>query len=202
MLYALFILLIAATLAILLWPAREHKTFCACVGITFFIGAFALYGFTGSPWVLPLLAARDARTESLKASMQNNSAIVKADPKNLAAWVELGKDFMDTGQWEAAVNALKQAVVLSNGNPQLILAYAKAMILVADGKVSDDAKKSLKMVLLQDPKNEEARYYLAVRQLQDGNTKDAMKEMKALYASLPANSPLKAMMDRQIGKRN
>jgi cytochrome c-type biogenesis protein CcmH/NrfG len=200
MIYLFFCLLLIAVLGILLIPVHEHKSFC--MGIGFFIGAFLLYGLAGSPQILPLLAERDAEFVLLKKSMQKNSDIVKTDPKNLAAWVELGQDFLQAGQWEAAVNALKQAVLLSNGDVKLILAYAKAQILVEGGKVTDEAKKSLQMVLIQEPKNEEARYYLAVRQLQDGHPQEAMKAMKSLYQSLPEGSPVKAMMDRQIGKTN
>lgn len=200
MIYILFILILLITLIVLLWPARHNTQFCAAVGSVCFVALFALYGFAGAPQILPLLKERDAQIATVKDSMQKNSELVKAEPKNLAGWVALSQDFLQTGQWEAAVNALKQAVILSNGDPKLILAYAKAMILVAEGKVTDEAKKSLQMVLLQDKNNEEARYYLAVRQLQDGNTKEAMKSMKALYHSLPDNSPLKAVIDKQIGK--
>jgi len=202
MLYFWFVVILSMVLAILLWPARHDKPFCKIIAGAGFIAVFALYGFLGSAQILPLLAARDVRIIGLSESMQKNSEIVKIDPKNLNAWVELGQAFLETGQWEAAQNALKQAVVLSGGDPKLIMAYAKSMMLVAGGTVTDEAKKSLQMVLLQEPKNEEARYYLAVRQLQDGNTKDAMKAMKELYRSLPADSPLKAMIDKQVGKDN
>ena len=56
------------------------------------------------------------------------------------------------------------------------------------------------MVLLQQPENAEARYYLTVRKLQDGKTEEAMKDMKTLYHSLPADSALKDMINRQIGR--
>jgi cytochrome c-type biogenesis protein CcmH/NrfG len=200
MIYPAFIFLLIAVLLILLWPVRQDVPFCATVTGIAFITLFALYGFAGSPQILPLLNARDDRIAELKSSMQKNAEIVKTDPKNLKSWIILGQDFLETGQWEAAVNAFKQAVVLSNGNPKLIMAYAKSLILVNNGRVTDDAKKSLQMVLIQEPHNEEARYYLAVRQLQDGHAKEAMASMKALYHSLPGGSPVKAMIDRQIGK--
>jgi cytochrome c-type biogenesis protein CcmH/NrfG len=199
-LYVIFILLLAIMLIVLLWPLRQQKGLCLSISALFFVGLFALYGWVGSPNILPLLDARQKKIEMLKTSMEKNAAIVKADPNNLAAWIALSQDFIETGQWEAAVNALRRAVLLSNGDPKLIMAYAKAMILVDGGKVSANTQKSLKMVLLQDPKNEEARYYLAVKQLQDGSQKEAMKSMKALYRSLPEDSPLKAMIDKQIGK--
>jgi cytochrome c-type biogenesis protein CcmH/NrfG len=200
MMYLLFAILLAAALAVILWPMRAQRRLCAIIAFVFFIGAFGLYYFVGTPQIVPLMEARNARLAELKASIIKSSETVKTDPKNLGAWVELGADFVQTGQYNAAANAFKQAVILSKGDPALILAYAKAMIADNDGKVTPQAKKSLQMVLLQDKQNAEARYYLAVEKLQSGKTKEAMRDMKALYKSLPDNSPVKQMIDRQIGR--
>ena len=200
MLYAVFSILLLTLLSFLLWPVRRHREFCLVVGALFFAAAFGLYAFIGSPELVPLMEARQERIEDIKASMAKNSAVVKSDPKNLTAWIALGQAFVETGQWDAAANAFKQAVLLSNGNPKLIMAYAKALILRADGQVSLEAEKSLEMVLLQEPEHEEARYWLAMRELQDGHTETAMKMMKALYRSLPDDSPVKALIDSQIGR--
>jgi len=206
--YAVFCALLLASLAVVLAPVfknnklqeLQRKRFILGVSAFFILAAFSLYAWLGAPGIVPLLAARQEKLAELKKNIVSRSDAVKANPKNLGAWVELGQDFMETGQYPAAANAFKQSVVLSRGNPLLIMAYAQSLILTADGKVTDDAKKSLDMVVMQQPENPEARYYLAVRQLQDGHTQEAMKEMKALYHSLPADSPLKAMIDQKIGK--
>jgi cytochrome c-type biogenesis protein CcmH len=205
MLYLFFCVLLVAVLAVLLAPALKagpsHKRFIIAVSALFFIASFGLYFLWGSPGIIPLIGQRQEKLMELKATIAQRSDDVKADPKNLGAWVELGESFMQTDDFPAAANAFKQSVVLSQGNPILIMAYAQALIFTADGKVTDDAKKSLEMVLLQQPDNSEARYYLAVRQLQDGHTQDAMKAMKELYHSLPDNSPLKKIIDDEIGKK-
>lgn len=202
MIYFILAFLLIVVLAILLWPVRRQRMFCAVVATCCAVGAFGIYYVVGAPEIIPMLAARDVRMAELTQSITENSQAVKTNPKKLDAWVALGADFMETGQYGAAANAFKQAVLLTNGNPVLILAYAKAMIAEADGKVSDAAKKSLQMVILQDPKNPDARYFLTVRKLQDGNNEEAMRDMKALYRELPDDSALKAQIDRQIGKSN
>lgn len=199
-LYFLLAVILLVTLAILLWPVRQQKHFCRAVIAIFFIGGFGLYYALGAPEMIPLLAQREEKIAALKTEIIKNSEAVKADPKNLAAWVALGQSFIETNQYDAAANAFKQSVLLSGGDPVLIFSYAKALILTADGKVTDAAKKSLEMVLLQQPDNPEARYWLIVRQLQDGHTQDAMKVMKKLYRSLPDDAPLRKMIDKQIGR--
>jgi len=199
-LYSLLLICILAMLALLLWQAKKQRFFSFAVAGFFTVGAFGIYSLVGTPEIVPLLEKREARLIELKASVVQHSEAIKKDASDTGAWVALGVDFMATGQYTASANAFKQAVLLSNGDPLLILSYAKAMIFEADGKISDPAKKSLEMVLLQQPENAEARYYLTVRKLQDGKTEEAMKDMKTLYHSLPANSALKDMINRQIGR--
>lgn len=199
-LYSLFALMLGAMLLGLLWPLRANGRACVVVAGLCVASAFGLYTLIGAPEIVPMIEVRDARLVELKTSIVKNSDLVKADAKNLRAWVALGDDFMETGQYAAAANAFRQSVKLSGGDPALILAYARAMITDEGGKVSDHAKKSLEMVLMQEKDSAEAQYFLIVRKLQDGNAEEAMQEMKALYRSLPDGSPLKDMIDRQRGR--
>lgn len=200
MLYILLFVLLTAALAALLWPLRQQWQFCVIVTLFFFIGTFGIYAVVGAPHLVPILTKYEMHMQEVQVSIIENSAAVKANPKNLRAWIKLGGSLMETGKYQDAVNAFKHTVILSKGNPQLILAYAKAMIMADDGKVGNAAKKSLEMALLQEPDNAEAKYFLIVRTLQDGKTEKAMREMKTLYHSLPNDSPVKEMIDRQIGQ--
>lgn len=200
MIYLFFAIIAAVMLLLLLWPARAHKVFCAVGAIVFFSTSFGMYAHFGSPDILPLLAQREEKLAQLKTTINSNSEAVKTNPKNIQAWVELGDAFMETSQFPAAANAYKQSVLLSRGNPILIMAYAQALIASADGKVTDEAKKSIDMALLLQPENPQARYFTALRQLQTGDTEKAMKNMKELYRSLPDDSPVKSMINRQIGR--
>lgn len=206
--YIIFAAITVAFVAFLLMPifaARDiskpqKRIFMILVSVLFIGGGLLLYSMVGAPEILPLIAKREVRLAELKTAITANANAIKENPKNLNAWVEMGDNFMETGQFAAARNVFKQAVLLSEGNPVLIMAYARAMIAEADGKVTDEAKKSLNMVLMLTPNNEEAHYFSAVYKLQTGDTKAAMTEMKALYRTLPETSPLKAMIDRQIGR--
>lgn len=199
-LYSSFAVILAAVLAFLLWPARHQHRFVAVVCALFILGALTGYRLFGAPEIVALLGQRQEKIDEVKTAIVRYSREIKAHPKNLGAWVALGRNFIDAGQFEAAANAFKQAVKLSGGEPHIILAYAQAQIFAAGGTIDNDAKKSLEMVLVQDPENPEARYFLALRLLQDGQTQKAMKAMKELYRSLPEGSPLKTMIDRQIEK--
>jgi cytochrome c-type biogenesis protein CcmH len=207
-LFALFLLVIALSLLVLLVPVWQdntmalsrRRTIIAVTALFFTAASLGIYAMVGSPQLIPLLEKRQQRINELAAEITDNLAKVKSDPKDLGAWVILGTAFLETGQLDSAVGAFKQAVVLSGGDPALILAYAKAQIMQADGKVTDDAKKGLEMVLMLQKDNPDARYFMALRKLQDGKTQEAMADMKALYHSLPDDSPVKSMINKQIGR--
>lgn len=203
--YIIFGIIALFVAVILLLPVRNIEVAGKRGFVLLFLlivagGGMAVYSVVGSPEILSLLAQREEKITRLKDNITKNAALVKATPDNLRAWVEIGDDFMETGQFSAARNAFRRAVLLSGGNPILIMAYARAMIAEADGKITDDAKKSIDMVLLLSPENEEARYFTAVWKLQNGDTKNAMSDMKNLYRSLPDDSPIKSMINRQIGR--
>lgn len=206
--YFLLFVCVALVLALVLFPlkgnvaieATQKRRFIAIVSISMLLGALGLYSLFGSPQVIPLAAQHEQKMAQLRASIAEHAQKVKQNPKDVGAWVLLGQDFMDGGQYTAAASAFKQTVLLTGGDSRLILAYAKAQVMAAEGKVTDEAKRSLDMVLLQDKKNADARYFLAVYDLQNGKTQEAMAAMKALYHSLPKNSPLKNMINMQIGR--
>ncbi len=197
---ALFLLL-GPLLRVKTIPSRQRLYFVISVSCGFMLLSFGIYMWVGAANLVPVIEQRDRRIEELKAEITTNLDMVKADPKSLGAWVTLGTDFLETGQLDSAVGAFKQAVLLSGGDPTLVLAYAKAQIMRADGKVTDEAKRGLEIVLMLQPQNPDARYFMIVRKLQDGKTEDAMKEMKALYQSLPDGSPVKDMINAQIGRK-
>ena len=207
--YVMFALIIVLFVAVLLSPiyravdiSKNHKIiFSLIVSLLFMGGGFLFYLQFGTPEILPLMAQRDKEIVELKEKITANSEAVKTDPKNLKAWIELGDNFMESNQYSAAANAYKQAILLSQGNPVLIMSYVQALIIDAGGTVTLEAKKSLDIMLMLQPKNEQVRYFLAMYKMQSGNRQEAMQDMKKLYKSLPDDSPLKETIDSQIGRK-
>ncbi|MBI1236930.1 MAG: hypothetical protein GC188_09640 [Alphaproteobacteria bacterium] len=198
--YLMLLLFALAACAFLLWPVRRQRLFCGVVTIAVLAGSFAGYRAAGEPEIVALMERHTEQLAEADAVIFTESARVEQGKDNLESQIRLGQAYAMKRDWKAAADAFKRAVLLSDGHPDLIMAYARAMIMSEDGNISDHSKQSLNMVILQKPDHAEARYYLAVRTLQDGETETAMRDMKALYGSLPGNSPVKAMIDAQIGR--
>lgn len=161
----------------------------------------ALYWYLGAPEVVRLEEERQAELEAAKPEIHRLEEELKANPKDAAAWAALGQKYMEIARYTASSEAYRRAVLLSGGHPALILQYNKALIFAANGEVSDKANEGMAMVLKLDPGNPEARYFMALHKFQQGEIPAAMAEIKALYKELPADSPLKAVIDRQIGRK-
>ena len=208
LLYSGFCIILLVALAIMLAPMlqfaqaplRQRCLMAGSISLVFFAGFFGVYITVGAPEVVSMVEEQQRRIDIIKQAITTLSHAVQIHPEDAQSWMGLGDNFTLTGQQDAAVNAYQQAVKASEGNPGAILAYAQAMVAKADGKVTDEVKQSLAMVLLQDPGNTQARYLMAVGLLQEGKTQDAMKAMRALYRSLPDGDPVKLMIDKQIGK--
>lgn len=175
--------------------------FLLIISALFLSGVWLLYNKFGTPDIVPLMAEREQELAQLKQKIIANSELIKNDPKNMKAWIELGDSFMESNQFSAAANAYKQAVLLSQGNSKLIMSYVQALIIDSGGTVTEEAKKGLEMVRMLEPQNEQAQYFLIMHKVQSGNTGEAMEEMKKLYKSLPDDSPIKDAIDRQIGRK-
>lgn len=207
--YAVFAIVIVLFVLVLLLPVFKAKDITgnekwifSFVVFSFFLsGGLLLYDRLGTAEIIPLMVEREVRLNALKEKIAKNSSEVKKNPENIKAWIELGDNFMESSQFSAAANAYKQTILLSKGNPKLIMAYVHALIIEANGSVTEEAKRSLDIVLMLQPENEQARYFAAVQKLQTGNMEEAMKEMKSLYQSLKDGSPLKDAIDRQIGRK-
>lgn len=206
MVYFVFCVILLAALAIILVPIircpdfslRQRYLLAGTVAVFFFAGMFGLYYALGAPEVLSLEAKNDQKMAQLRSAIVTYSEQAKKNPGDVQAWFGLGQSFMETGQYKGAANAFKEAVTLSGGNPQIILSYAGAMIAEANGKVTDEAKKSIEMALVLEPKNPQARYLMAVRAMQEGKKDEALKALRELYFTLPADSPLTPQVEKQM----
>ena len=200
-LFAMAALLLVVLVILLLPMARAgaRKT-ALCYALVITISSLLLYAMWGSPLVVAPITQRNAELRILQKKITENSVLIKTNPNDLDAWLTLAQAFSDSGDYAAAANGFKQAVLLSKGHPRIIMAYAESLILQAGGAVTPAAKKSIDIALMIDPKLPLARYYNAVWLLQENRQPEAMHEIKTLYHELPEDSSLKKRMKAQIGR--
>ncbi len=202
MIYVAILLFLIVVIAAACYPLyhTRGKKFAAIVAVFLFITSAGLYAIFGSPQLVEPVTKHHADVQVLREIITVSETIITQNPNDLEAWLNLAQAFADGGQYTAAAKAYKQCVLLSKGNPLLIMAYAEALIAANEGVVGADAKKSIDIALMIDKKLPVARYYHAIWLLQNEQTEQAMKAMKTLYHELPDDSKLKKKINEQIGR--
>ena len=119
-------------------------------------------------------------------------------PSDAQGWVLLGRTEATLGDWPKATDAFRHAVGLGQTGPDVMASYGEMQVLAADGIVSPGAHAAFASALVADPKNEVARYYLAVADAQAGEDKHAIASWLALAAELPEDSPMRDAIARGV----
>jgi cytochrome c-type biogenesis protein CcmH/NrfG len=118
----------------------------------------------GSPSVSPSEVASKAQT--LKE-------ILKKDPKNLSAWVELGNLYFDSDQPKEAVEAYSKYLAIKPDNADVRTDMGIMLRKLGD---SDRALEEFRKAAQSDPKHVHSRYNICVVLLHDkGDIKGALK---------------------------
>lgn len=112
----------------------------------------------------------------------------------------LGWSYVMTDRPELAIEPYKKALALIPDNPVVHSGYGEALVGMADGKVTAEAKASFEKALTLDSGEPRSRYFLAMWQAQNGDEKEALEKWIALANSGPADAPWQTDLRAQIAK--
>ena len=110
----------------------------------------------------------------------------------------LGWSYVMTGKPDKALAPFKRALELLPDNALVHSGYGEALVGVAGGKVTDEAKTEFAKALKLDPKEPRSRYFSAMWLAQHGQEKQALYQWIELANSGPADAPWQADVQRQI----
>jgi cytochrome c-type biogenesis protein CcmH len=172
-------------------------------------GAIAFYLYLGSPdhGDLPF-AGRDLASEMAAqnpAAGSEMDVLVKRladrledDPSNIEGWQLLARTLITMGRANEAVDALRQAMAMAPDRPDIAASYGEALIVVHDGRVTEQALEILETAGKADPMNPIPRYYTGMAKAQAGDTQGALQEWINLVAVSPADAPWLPNLRQQI----
>jgi cytochrome c-type biogenesis protein CcmH len=184
----------AATAAVLLLP----------------FAAWALYAVLGSPAMpdqpyaaggpSPAAAenAGQAPHVDMAQAVQQLTTHLKEHPEDLTGWVLLARSDMSLSRFQEAADAYKQAVDLSNKRADILGDWGEALVLASSGSVTPAAKEAFEAGLKDPELAPRSRYYLALAQVQQGDTKGALQAWVDLEADSPADADWLPMVRKRI----
>jgi cytochrome c-type biogenesis protein CcmH len=156
------------------------------------LSAAGLYLFLGSPQLpgQPLEARRDAPPDqnSVTELVARTEAYLKQNPESGEGWEIIGPVYMRLGLYDEAAKARKNALRLLGPTAGRESDLGEALMGLAGGVVSAEAKEAFERAVALDPRDVRARFYVGLAAEQDGRPKVAAEAWRALLADAPADA--------------
>ncbi len=128
------------------------------------------------------------------------AAKMEKNPGDMAGWLRLSQAYRVLGQLDKATDAAKRAVALDAKSVDALEALGNAQLAGAknDTDLPDDFIVTMRKLLTLDAKNGEALYYVGAVEARDGHPAKARELWGQLLAQLPASSPDRTDLQKQI----
>lgn len=171
------------------------------------ISATGLYSWLGSPSLpdMPYAArhsgsalVQDSQHIDIKDAAKKLRAKLQTDPKNAEGWLLYARTESMLGNWGTARDAYNRAMALGENGPAVLAGYGEMLVLGQQGIVPVEAVNVFDQVLKVDPKNDVARYYLALADAEAGEVKKAIAGWMSLAADIPDGSSMRAEIASRV----
>ena len=169
-------------------PAAPHNRFAAAALIALGLPAiaFPLYSFLGQPRMpdQPLAARMTGghTNGEIEAAVAAVEARLIAKPDDGKGWSVIAPVYMRLQRYGDAAHAYAEALRLDGEDPLRRAAYGEALVAVAGGVVTDEARQAFDRALAEQPGQPQARFYLALGAEQDGKKAEAIHAYEQIIA--------------------
>jgi cytochrome c-type biogenesis protein CcmH/NrfG len=148
----------------------------------------------GSPPEAPMGALPGPSPAEVAGKVQALKDILQKDPKNLAAWVELGNLYFDSDQPREAVEAYNKYLAVKPDNPDVRTDLGIMYRKLGD---PDRALKEFRAAAQADPKHANSRYNIGIVLLHDKqDIKGAIKAWEEYVKVDPQSERAKRVQDQ------
>ena len=164
--------------------------------------SLAIYLSLGSPSMPGM--PQSARLQSTPGGGSINELVAKVEaqlretPEDGRGWDAVAPVYLRLQRFDDAARAYAQAIRLQGETPRRLRGFAEATVQANNGIVVDLARKAYAQILQLEPKNPEARFWLAMADEQEGKFKEAEKGYKAVLENAPADAPWRAVVEARL----
>ena len=164
--------------------------------------SLAIYLSLGSPSMPGM--PQSARLQSTAGGSSINELVAKVEsqlretPEDGRGWDAIAPVYLRLQRFDDAARAYAQAIRLQGETPRRLRGFAEATVQANNGIVVDLARKAYAQILQLEPKNPEARFWLAMADEQEGKFKEAEKGYKDVLENAPADAPWKAVVEARL----
>jgi cytochrome c-type biogenesis protein CcmH len=190
---------------------RTRYTAAAVIAVVLLpVAALLLYARLGSPSLPDMpFAERRAATRpaadnparlDMQEAVEKLRAHLRQHPDDLTGQVLLARSELSLGHFREAADAYGRAAELSGHRPDISGDWGEAQVLAAGGTVTPTARQAF-TAALKDPEGApRALYYLAMGQMQQGDSKGALQAWVDLEADSPAGAEWLPLLRQRIAE--
>jgi len=163
--------------------------------------AVGLYFWLGDPQAATREAGAPPQSQSIQATRARVDTLrqrVAAEPKNAAAWRELGEAYLVLDEPMAAARAFEDGMDASGESAELLTARARALAMAADGRLAGEPRQLLKRALQRNDRYPGALWFAGLAAEQAQETDRARDLWQKLLAGFPADSDAAGRIRRAI----
>ncbi len=184
-------------------PARPYRLAAAAlIAVGLPAIAFPLYARLGQPRMpdepLASRAVAPQTDGGIEAAVAAVEARLSAKPDDGKGWAVIAPVYMRLERYADAAHAYAEALRLLGEDPLRRSAYGEALVAVAGGVVTDEARQAFDRALAEQPGQPQARYYVALAAEQDGRTAEATRDYESLVADSPPDAPWRSMVNARL----
>jgi cytochrome c-type biogenesis protein CcmH len=144
-------------------------------------------------------AATQDQNEMIQRMVAGLAAKLQQNPNDVDGWIKLSRSYRVLNQFDKAKEAANKAIALKPNDSEPLMTLADAQLASAsDDKLPADFLTSMGKILALSPDNNDALYYVGAGEAQAGHAAQARALWTKLIAKLPADSPDRADLQKQL----
>jgi cytochrome c-type biogenesis protein CcmH len=172
------------------WRRRSAALVTLLVLLLLPVGFYAFLGSPGIPGQPAFArAAMPAGGQSIAALVEQVERHLAQKPNDGAGWQVIAPVYLQLGRFDDAVMAFRKSLALNGETAPRDSDLGEALVAMASGVVTDEAKQNFERAAARDPHDPKARYFLGLADEQDGNKAAAATKWRALLEEAPAGAP-------------
>jgi cytochrome c-type biogenesis protein CcmH len=142
----------------------------------------------------------EQRQQAIRGMVEGLAARMKENPQDRGGWLRLANAWKVLGENAGAVDAYAKADALGPVDARVLADWAEAHVrgLRPGEPPSPDAIAVLERLEKAEPRNGLALFYLGAASFAAGDKPAAARRWKTLLALLPADAPIRAMLEERI----
>jgi cytochrome c-type biogenesis protein CcmH len=142
----------------------------------------------------------EQRQQAIRGMVEGLAARLKDNPQDRGGWLRLANAWKVLGEHASAIDAYAKADALAPVDARLLSDWAEAHVRgLAPGQAPSPAAVAvLERLEKAEPRNGLALFYLGAAAFAAGDNKAAVQRWKTLLAMLPADAPIRTMLEERI----